>query len=147
MNSDNSDKIQQSKKTFNLANFNANFEKEIKETKARNKELDDERLLNLNRIKYSKPLYEYTIGETIIGIKNAWFNLVDDLLTSNITSNILTKEYRLYFIGLTFIIIGLIMYLYDFFSKDSDIDNENKHVEIRYVAVNPQDMTDIVEKN
>jgi hypothetical protein len=97
---------------FDPIKFNANFEEQKREIKIKNNILDEESLkkyINNNNIK-QKHFLDYTLYELIIEVKNAWLNFLDDFLLRNYT-NILIKENRIYFIGITIFIIGIILYI------------------------------------
>lgn len=101
---------------------NKKFNKAFNTTKdlinENNKEIDNYNLQNLNRVTISKPLYDYTIIEIFIGIKDSWFDLFDDLMTQKFSYDILTKNFRSFFIGLTCVIVGIILYLFNFFNDE-----------------------------
>lgn len=106
--------------SFNAKKFNSEFEEEKRIVKENAKKNYDDRMNQLNYIDREKKLTDYSIYEILIGIKDSWFGILDDLIQPSIDPNILFKYNRLYFIGITFILIGLIMYLYFYFvSEDS----------------------------
>ena len=57
--------------------------------------------------------YNQTIFQIHDGIKHTWSNLLNDVLDHKFETNTFTKEHRLFYIGITFVIIVLIMCLYD----------------------------------
>jgi hypothetical protein len=65
------------------------------------------KLDHLNQPKKDKLIYELSIGEIFINIKDSMFGILDDLLKFNI-NNILTKNNRLFYLGLILIIIGVL---------------------------------------
>lgn len=120
---------------FDINKFNSNFDKEKDELKLKNKERDAEILQNLNSYTEFKPIYKNTISEIIIGIKNTWFYLLDDLLEQNFSLDIFTKENRLFYIGITLVCISVILYLYNFFiyyEDDSALKTNDKIIEKYY---------------
>jgi hypothetical protein len=83
-----------------LAKFNNTFDKaKDKLKKYRN-----------DNIIANKPIYEYSVYEIFTGISNTWFGILDDLISFNL-NNILTRNNRLFFIGLTLIIICTLIYV------------------------------------
>jgi hypothetical protein len=55
--------------------------------------------------KDKKKIYEMSVGEILVGIKDTWFEILDDLLQQNFTLDIFTRGTRLFFIGLTLVLI------------------------------------------
>ena len=92
--------------------FNQKFQDEKQRIKNLNNITDQNELDKLNTVILTKPLYNYTFLDIFIGIKDAWFGILDDLLNEQFTFVTLIKDNRLFFIGLTLLIIGLILYLY-----------------------------------
>ncbi len=104
---------------FDLSKFNTAFEKQIIETKLLNDKKDKEKLDMLNnQPSEEKKLYDMSIADYIIGIKDTWFIVIDNCLKLNFDFNYLEKENRIFFIGLTFVLIALFMYIwYNFFEE------------------------------
>jgi hypothetical protein len=116
---------------FDINKFNTSFDKSKEDNKLTNKENDAEILQKLNSFTDSKPLYKNTISEIIIGIKNTWFYLLDDLLEQKFTFDTFTKENRLFYIGITLVCISIILYFYNFFtSNDEDISAQKSNEKI-----------------
>lgn len=113
------------KRVFDLGKFNKVFE--------RNKEIakESQRLNDLNKLdalseeEKKVSLYNLTISQIIINTKNAWFNLLDDILDYQLNLNTLTKEDRLFYIGITIVTISIILYLYLIFTTTNTDDNNN----------------------
>ena len=103
---------------FDLGKFNSSFENMKKNQKEKNSQDDDNRLTLLNDIINNKPLYKQTAGEIIIGIKDAWFYIINDLLQQKFTFNTFTQGNRLFYIGLTIFIIGIMLFIFSFFTDD-----------------------------
>ncbi len=107
-------------KKFDLDKFNKEFvfkkEKAVVENRIKSQEKID--LLTKEANKPMKSLYNLSVAELIIGVKDTWFGILDDLLGKKIEMKTLTKENRLFFIGLTIIMVATILYLYNFFLDD-----------------------------
>jgi hypothetical protein len=123
-------------KGFDSVTFNKNFEAEKDKQKIINQFIDAEKLKLLNEQKEKKTLWQYNINEILIGLKDAWFDILDDLLQQNFNINIFTKEYRLFYIGLTFLIIGCIMYIYDLLENDDVKVVESEPKIIKHIYIN-----------
>lgn len=125
---------------FDINKFNAAFEQNIEATTQTNRDLESARLSKLNLQKPEVKPYELSFSQMLIGIKDTWFGLTDDLLQKQYYTETFTKQNRLFFIGLTIILIIIIIYLYDiiFASYDETYINqtniaEKKIVEIHHV--------------
>lgn len=71
-----------------------------------------------------KNIHQYTVGELLLGMKNAILNVFNDLLKLKFTVKTFTKQNRLFYLGLFIIIVVLIIYL---FSKDNE-SNTNQSI-------------------
>jgi hypothetical protein len=112
---------------FNLGRFNKEFEKRINVHKNEKKLEELKKLEKLKEEKSDKKISELTISEILIGTKNTWFHLLDDLLDQNFGKDTFTKDNRLFYVGLTFFILAVILYLYLMMSnKENKSHNENK---------------------
>jgi len=95
---------------FDIAEFNKKFEQVMDERK---KEADKENGTKLNKLSQEanenkKNPYNQTIGEILIGIKNTFFGILFDLFDGQFDVSILTKEHRMYYIGMIILSIVLI---------------------------------------
>ena len=117
--------------------FNLQFDKLKADAKEKYKKNQEDRLLKLNteaNQPSTTPFYKKNIGQLFIGIKDTWFEILDDVLNKDFSIRIFTKDNRLFFIGLTICIIGFILVIYDMFINPSDDDSsDKKKVEIHHV--------------
>jgi hypothetical protein len=123
--------LTEEKKKFDIYQFNQNFQ-EYKQSLKNDQVLkDQQKLAELNKLPPPKKIYEYNIYEILLGIKDTWFDIIDDILALRFTIDIVLKDNRLFFLGITFILIGVILYIYNILlnSKDeSDIKTENTKI-------------------
>lgn len=92
---------------FDIDKFNRNFDQyRIKRETTMKKEMD-EKLAKLNAPPQKTPVWDESIGQILINMKDSIFDIIDDLLIWN-TKNIFIKNHRLFYIGL-FIIICIII--------------------------------------
>lgn len=105
-------------KRFDLVEFNKKFEAQKEAVKQQNLEINQQKLMELNEQEALKKPYELTFAEMLIGIKDTWFEIIDDLLQQKFYMETFTKNNRLFYIGLTFIIIVILVYLYDIILGD-----------------------------
>lgn len=91
------------------------------------RELKDKNILEKKTIKTNdeisnetiiKPVYEYSIGEIAINTKNTLFNILNDLLAFNFNANIFIKENRIFYLGICFIFISLMILLFSYIVSD-----------------------------
>lgn len=133
---------------FDINKFNSSFDKSKDDNKLINKEHDNEVLQKLNSFTDSKPLYKNTISEIIIGIKNTWFYLLDDLLEQKFTFDTFTKENRLFYVGITLVCIAVILYFYNFFTSDDEnvpIQKSNDKIIEKYYFY-PQPLKPLIDE-
>lgn len=87
----------------------------------------------------NKPFYKLSILEITIELKNTIFAIMDDLLGGNFSINILFKDNRMFYVGLTILIISIILYIYDYAIDGNNnslqklIGGGNGIVEIRHI--------------
>jgi len=85
-----------------------------------------------------KPFYMMNIMEIIIELKNTWFQIMDELMAGNYSMSILIKNNRMFYVGLTILIMAIIMYIYDYMIENSNDPLKNilaggNVVEIRHI--------------
>ena len=119
-------------KKFDVDRFNLNFEEYEKRRKAEMKKKMDEKLDKLNTPVKRTPIYGESIGKIILGTKDALFNILDDILQYKFTNETLTKNNRLFYIGLTLIFIALFIYFYHILISGENTISK-KEVIVRHV--------------
>ena len=110
-----------------LKKFNDNFDK-YKYIIGEIKKLDDKNYiqkLNQEEKKAKPQIIDLTIGEILINLKDVWFEILDDILSTRMTPSVFTKENRLFYIGMTIFIFSIILYLYNLLKKNEDSDGNN----------------------
>jgi len=97
---------------FDINRFNRDYD----QYRIRRKEEMDKKialkLAELNKPKPEIPIYQKSIGTILINTKDTLFEILDDMLQGNFSSNTFTKNNRLFFIGITMIIIACFILLY-----------------------------------
>ena len=109
---------------FNIDTFNKNFDIIHSRTNKINNKIENDTLDKLNNTEYEKEIIDLSLSEIIINMFSSWLSIFDDINKGKF-KNLLTKKHRLFYIGLTIFIIGLSLYLFDFFIE-SDDKNNNK---------------------
>lgn len=119
---------------FNI-DFNKNFEKEKELTIQLNKQKEKDRIDKLNQESQNKPksIYELSVTEILINLKDTWFELIDDLLQGKFNINTFTKNSRLFYIGITLIVIVMLLYLYSLFTHDAQNTENDKIIKIYHI--------------
>jgi hypothetical protein len=98
---------------FNLALFNKTFREEQLKRVAFYKKLEEDRLNELNKtVKPKLALHEISVAQHIFNMKDTIFNILSDLQTQPLSMDILLKDYRLFYIGLFFVILFLIYLIF-----------------------------------
>jgi len=90
--------------------FNDIFAKELERQKQEQKKVEEQKLKDLDT-KYKKTISDMTIYDILKGLKNTWLGIFNELIHMNISLDMLTKENRFFFIGLTIVILALISLL------------------------------------
>jgi hypothetical protein len=118
-------------KHFDLGKFNKEFER-TKEIAQESQRLRDLNKLNaLSQVQEKISLYNLSILQIIINAKDAWFNLLDDLLDQKFVLDTFIKENRLFYVGLTILFFVTVLYLYATVMAD-DTEQPNENVKIVY---------------
>jgi hypothetical protein len=125
---------------FDVKKFNLDFDVDKALQKKIAREKEKKKLASLEKPEIKKKIYELSVGEILIGIKDTWFDILDDLLQYKFSLDIFIKGNRLFFIGLTIAIIVLIIYLYELLTNNDDEnkdenkdDTNNKVKEIHHI--------------
>lgn len=92
---------------FDINKFNAQFDEYL--AKEHNKRLvTDQKYLESKTVtKRDKLLHELTFFELVVGMKNNFFDLLDDITSGNINNETWTKNNRLFYIGLLIVIFAV----------------------------------------
>ena len=116
--------VKEEEKTF-LKKFNKEFEKKqglsrLKLSKMKKK---------YNKKNKKKNIHELTIGEILINTKNTYIDIITELISgdfNNGISFIFTKNNRIFYIGVSLLIISFLIYILSFiFSSDNKKINSN----------------------
>lgn len=113
-----------------LDKFNTEFERKVID-KPILKCMDKNDLDKRNILLTEKSITDLTVAEILIGIKDTWFGMTDDLIHLRISRETATKNNRLFFIGLTLVIIILLLFLYEYLIEGDD--SKTKEVVIKHI--------------
>lgn len=115
-----------------LATFNKKFEEQKLRIKNRSKKKEKELNSKLNNIVPYTPIYTQNLWSILVNLKNAWFDILDDLLNRKFSWEIFTKDSRLFYVGLTFCIIAIILFLLEYITNDED-EKKSNVMEVRHI--------------
>jgi hypothetical protein len=107
------------KKDFDLGKFNIVFGNNKKIIKQHQKLKDLEKLNKLSQQKQHISLYDQNIYQILVNTKDAWFNLLDELLDRQYHPSTFYKDNRLFYIGITIMFFSIILYLYTVMIDDN----------------------------
>lgn len=98
---------------FNIIQFDKEFEKRPKRYERERYLKKLQKMDDMKKFEDHKSLYKQSIVHLAINTKDAWFELMDDLLDQQFTIDTIVKNNRLFYIGISIFIISIILYLYD----------------------------------
>jgi len=111
-----------------LQKFNKNFEEEQEQRKMKIVEMEKEKLRMLISKKKKKNIHDLTLGEILVNTKNSYLDIIIELLSGDYKdgfSKIFTKENRIFYIGVSLLILSFFIYILSFIF-DSNNDNQSK---------------------
>jgi hypothetical protein len=109
---------------FDVDKFNKSYDEMLKNKEIINQKKRDDLLNQLNTDK-PKSITDQTIGEVLINTKDTIFDIFGDLLRPHrLSSNTLTKNNRLYYLGILCLLISLFILIYSSFTKLSQIQSQ-----------------------
>jgi hypothetical protein len=110
---------------FDVDQFNREFEQYTQKRKDEMDEQIQKKLAALNAPEPPIPAYNLSIGQIVINMKDALFNTLDDLLQFKFKRETFIKNDRLFYLGLTFIILASLIYIYLLFSSKKTATSVN----------------------
>lgn len=100
---------------YSQVDFNQKFEQDKELTKQMIKSRERDRLEKLNQNEETKSLWNLSVIELLINTKDAWFETFDDLLDGKFSYDVFVKNNRLFYYGLTFILISIFVFVFSLF--------------------------------
>lgn len=97
------------------ADFNQKFEQNKELTKQMIKNRERDRLDKLNQNNDTKSLWELSVPEILVNTKDSWFETFDDLLDGKFNYDVFIKNNRLFYFGLTLILVSIFVYVFSLF--------------------------------
>ena len=101
------------------------------------------------KLQKKKNIHDLTLGEILINTKNTYLDIINELLSFNYPngiSSIFTKENRIFYIGVSLLIISFLIYVLSFLF-DSDEKNEEKVDSGINIYVNSPDKKQEIESS
>ena len=119
---------------FNTIRLNEIFKSYMNKSKKATKIYANEIDNNNNYTTPYIPFYQLNLLQIALELKNTLFSILDDILAGNMTLDIILKENRLFYVGLTILIIAIILYIYDYAINPNDpMTGGNGLVEVRHI--------------
>lgn len=115
-----------------LATFNKKFEEQKLQVKNRYKKKEKELNSKSNKLPPYTPIYSQNMWSMLVNLKNAWFDIMDDLLNGKFSWNIFSKDSRLFYVGLTFCIIAIVLFLLEYITNDEK-ETKGNVMEVRHI--------------
>ncbi len=97
---------------FDIDKFNLEFDQYRARRKTEMEEKKEAVLSELNKPKEVIPIYNEPLGQVLVRTKDVIFGTLDDVLQRKFESKTFTKDNRLFYIGLLFLFVGAIIFLY-----------------------------------
>jgi hypothetical protein len=121
---------------FDITSFNTAFDEQKKQAKEQTIKIDTD------LVKYgTKKIYDMSILDIIIGIKDTWFNLIDNVLNKNVSVQTFTKDDRLFYFGITILFITISIYIFGIMFNKDVVDKQNNIQKVYHIyKYNPGDI-------
>lgn len=117
---------------FDSQKFNKEFDIYKQNKKDELQDEANDRLEDKSSIIKRKKIYDHTIMELMINIKDTWFEILDDILDHRFTLGTIFKNNRLFYIGITIFVFTCILYLYgilfDTFEEETEDSESIKRI-------------------
>ena len=122
---------------FDIDKFNRNFD-QYKENRKQEMAIQLQQKLDvLNNPPPPTPAYDLSIGQLAINMKDALFNIVDDIINFKFDKDILLRDNRMFYLGLILIIFAAIAYIYFIFiPKKQELDDPAKIIHVHEIKFN-----------
>jgi len=109
---------------LDIDHYNREFSQYSDKRKEEMKRVLAEKLEELNKPKQVELIYDLSIGQIALNTKDAIFDILDDTVNLRFTSDMLTKNNRLFYLGIVLVLTACLLFLYMLFGADSD----TKHI-------------------
>jgi hypothetical protein len=93
---------------FNLALFNRTFVEDQMKQHKYYQQIENQQLAELNAPAPKPSLLSLSVGEQLLNVKNAFFNIISDVQRKPLSIETFTSDNRMYYIGLLFVIIFIV---------------------------------------
>ena len=80
----------------------------------------EKKIAEMNKPKQVQLIYDNSIGEILINTKDAAFNIMDDVVNMRFENDIITKNNRLFYLGIIIVCVACLLFLYLFFTDDDN---------------------------
>jgi hypothetical protein len=119
---------------FDSEQFNKDFDKNIKLQQEENNLKKLQKLNELNKEQEKPKLYEQSVRDTLIKMKDIVYELLDDILQGRFNKNTLTKNNRMYYVGIFLLIVVMLLHFVELVvHKETPKVNQPNIIEFRLV--------------
>jgi len=119
---------------FDSEQFNKDFDKNIKIQQEENNLKKLQRLNELNKEQEKPKLYEQSVRDTLIKMKDIIYELLDDILQGRFNKNTLAKNNRMYYVGIFLLIVVMLLHFVELVvHKETPKVNQPNIIEFRLV--------------
>ena len=118
-------------KNFDINDFNKHFDDKLKQRKM--KQLENIKQINeKNAIHNNILFYQEPFGTMMINTKDSFYETMDDIIKYGINHHVLTKNNRMFYIGVIIIFVISIIFIFDtiLHNKDTDSDSTEAKVDV-----------------
>jgi hypothetical protein len=134
---------------FDSKKFNSSFEESKNKTSQLNKKVAQQNLDKLNKQSNTKkevPLSKVTIGELLVNTKDAWLDIITELYSFNFQLDIFTRNNRMFYIGVSVIIMVVLVYITSIIFSPDDESNNNSKIDVNFNIIK-KGIADIAKKH
>jgi hypothetical protein len=125
-----------------LKKFNKEFEKKQRLTKLKLSTTKKKKKKN-DQKKKEKNIHELTIGEILINTKNTYIDIITEILSGDFdkgVSTIFIKNDRIFYIGVSLLIISFLIYILSFLLSSDNKENQFENDKINIYLTNSPDL-------
>ena len=135
-----------------LQKFNKEFEEEQEIRKKRIVDFEKKKLRSKNYNSKMKNIHDLTLGEILINTKNTYMDIISELISLDYKDGIaaiFTKENRIFYIGVSLLILSFFIYIISFIFSSDDKNKEHltESDKINIYINNPNKNAKIKDKN
>lgn len=102
---------------LDIDHYNDNFNQYSENRQEEMKKVMAEKLEELNKPKPVELIYDLSVGEIAVNTKDAMYNIIDDVVNLRFTGDLITRDHRMFYLGIVLIIIACLLFFYMIFGS------------------------------